>query len=284
MKSRRIIDSLLSLECFVYSSSQLSKYFGISIKGIEYYERKGLIFPERIGNNKQRRFDLSSTYQLFMTKYLRQAGLDIDKTIQVLNSVDAIGKLSNLLVDLTKKQERINAISEVLSHNLNLLKKAQNGTFFEEVNSPVLKRLFLREMDEPHKSNQQQTLEYRLWNELMPISNASIRLKKEDILARRDTIEPEIGMLISKENFDKFNLSDSSRVTTIQSEKCLHTVLVGLSEEIETKKWLNPVRQYLRNKNLELNGDIITSMLLVLDNDNAQVRYDEAWIPIVEFK
>ncbi|MBP2058511.1 hypothetical protein J2Z60_001696 [Lactobacillus colini] len=219
-----------------------------------------------------------------MTKYLRQAGLDIDKTIQVLNSVDAIGKLSNLLVDLTKKQERINAISEVLSHNLNLLKKAQNGTFFEEVNSPVLKRLFLREMDEPHKSNQQQTLEYRLWNELMPISNASIRLKKEDILARRDTIEPEIGMLISKENFDKFNLSDSSRVTTIQSEKCLHTVLVGLSEEIETKKWLNPVRQYLRNKNLELNGDIITSMLLVLDNDNAQVRYDEAWIPIVEFK
>lgn len=114
----------------------------------------------------------------------------------------------------------------------------------------------------------------------MPISNASIRLKKDDVLQRRDDIEPEIGMLILKSNFDKFNLDNSNRVTTINATKCLHTVLVGSSEAIETKRWLDPTRNYLKKHDLRLTGDIITSMILVLDNRDVKVRYDEAWIPI----
>lgn len=149
----------------------MGKYFGITVKGIEYYERKGLITPKRVGSSKQRRFDLSSTYQLFMTKYLRQAGMDIDDTLNVLNSKsiqDVNDSFANLLEALKHKQQKLNAVIKVLRHNIDLLNRTKDDSpFFEVIKSPEFKRLFLREMDEPHQSNQYQTLDnlnHAWWN------------------------------------------------------------------------------------------------------------------------
>lgn len=71
---------------YVYTSSELGKYFGISIKGIEYYERKKLINPKRVGNNNQRQFNLNDTYRIFMARYLSQSGLTLNDTLDVLNA------------------------------------------------------------------------------------------------------------------------------------------------------------------------------------------------------
>lgn len=270
---------------YIYTSSQLGKYFGITIKGIEYYEKKQLISPERVGNNKQRRFDLANTYRIFMARYLRQSGFDLNNTLDVLNSTNkdsVIEYYNNLLENLKQKQIRLNSVIKILENNCGLLEKINNKSFFEIVDSPVFKRLFLREMDGPHKSNKEQTEEYRNWNELMPITNASIKYAKKDVLKKTSKIEPDIGMIITEDNFKKFNLKDSPRVTTIKSKKCLHTVVVGNAQRIESKEWLDSIRKYLHDNYLQLNGDIITSLLLVLDNKKVQIRYDEAWIPITD--
>lgn len=135
-------------------------------------------------------------------------------------------------------------------------------------------------MDGPHKSNQEQTDEYRTWNELMTITNSSIRYRKKDILNKTSKIEPEIEMIISEKYFKAFGLKNSNRVNTIPSKTCLHTVVVGNAQNIDNKGWLNSIRSYLKENNYLLNGDIITSLLLVLDNSQKHIRYDEAWIPI----
>lgn len=59
-------------------------------------------------------------------------------------------------------------------------------------------------MDGPHKSNQEQTDEYRTWNELMTITNSSIRYRKKDILNKTSKIEPEIEMIIIEKLFQSF--------------------------------------------------------------------------------
>lgn len=269
---------------YVYTSSQLGKYFGISIKGIEYYERKKLINPKRVGNNNQRQFNLNDTYRIFMARYLSQSGLTLNDTLDVLNASNeqiALKFLVKNLHDSEKEFARINASIEVMTHNIKLLQKVLNyHIFFEIIKSPTLKTLFLREMDGPHKSNQEQTDEYRTWNKLMPITNGSIRYRKKDILNKTSKIEPEIEMIISEKYFTAFGLKNSNRVNTIPSKTCLHTVVVGNAQNIDNKGWLNSIRSYLKENNYLLNGDIITSLLLVLDNSQKHIRYDEAWIPI----
>lgn len=271
---------------YVYTSSELGKYFGISIKGIEYYEKKKLVKPDRVGKGKQRRFNLNETYRVFMARYLRQAGFNINDTLRILNSPNestALNSYKELLQSLQLKRKYSEIIIKVLSHNLALLKNAkQEQPKFELIKSPVFKRLFLREMDGPHQSNEEQTEEYRQWNKLLPISNASLRYKKDDILKRTANIEPEMGMIITKDYFNEFALKESERVEEVPSMTCLHTVLMGNAQDIERKIWFNSIRKELKNQHYYLNGDIITSLLLVLDNEKTQIRYDEAWIPVTK--
>lgn len=271
---------------YVYTSSELGKYFGISIKGIEYYEKKKLVKPDRVGKGKQRRFNLNETYRVFMARYLRQAGFNINDTLRILNSPNestALNSYKELLQSLQLKRKYSEIIIKVLSHNLALLKNAkQEQPKFELIKSPVFKRLFLREMDGLHQSNEEQTEEYRQWNKLLPISNASLRYKKDDILKRTANIEPEMGMIITKDYFNEFALKESERVEEVPSMTCLHTVLMGNAQDIERKIWFNSIRKELKNQHYYLNGDIITSLLLVLDNEKTQIRYDEAWIPVTK--
>lgn len=271
---------------YVYTSSELGKYFGISIKGIEYYEKKKLVKPGRVGKSRQRRFNLNETYRVFMARYLRQAGFDISDTLEILNSPDkntALDSYDELLQNLQLKKKHLEIIEEVMSHNLALLETAKPGQpKYELTGSPVFKRLFLREMDGPHQSNEEQTEEYRQWNMLLPISNASLRYKKDDILKKTANIEPEMDMIITKDYFNEFALKESERVEEVPSTTCLHTVLMGNAQDIERKIWFNSVRKELKDQHLFLNGDIITALLLVLDNEKTQIRYDEAWIPVTK--
>ncbi len=273
---------------YVYTSSELGKFFGISIKGIEYYEKKKLVKPERVGKSKQRRFNLNETYRIFMARYLRQAGFDISETLGILNSPDkekALNSYEGLLQNLQFKRKHLEAIIEVMNHNLALLEMAKKEqSEFELVKSPIFKRLFLREMNGPHQSNKEQTEEYRQWNMLLPISNASLRYKKVDILKKTTYIEPEMDMIITKNYFKEFGLKESERVEELPSTICLHTVLMGNAQDIERKTWFNSVRKELKKRNFLLNGDIITALLLVLDNEKAQIRYDEAWIPVIKLE
>lgn len=269
---------------YVYTSSELGKYFGISIKGIEYYEKKKLVKPDRVGKSNQRRFNLKETYRVFMARYLRQAGFDINDTLKILNSPNkgvVLNSYDELLQNLQLKRRHLEIIIKVMNHNLALLETAkQEKPQFELIKSPVFKRLFLREMDGPHQSNEKQTEEFRQWNKLLPISNASLRYKKDDILKRSVNIEPEMDMIITKDYFNEFALKESERVEEVPSTTCLHTVLMSNAQDIERKIWFNSVRKELKNKHFCLNGDIITVLLLVLDNEKTQIRYDEAWIPV----
>ncbi|QYN56762.1 MerR family transcriptional regulator [Lactobacillus panisapium] len=273
---------------YEYTSSELGKFFGISIKGIEYYEKKKLVKPERVGKNKQRRFNLKETYRIFMARYLRQAGFDISETLEILNSSNkekSLNSYEELLQNLQFKRKHLEAVIEVMNHNLALLEMAKKKQpKFELIKSPIFKRLFLREMNGPHQSNEKQTEEYCQWNMLLPISNASLRYKKADILKKNSCIEPEMDMIITKNYFKEFGLKVSERVEEVPSTICLHTVLIGNAQDIERKIWFNSVRKELKKRKFLLNGDIITALLLVLDNEKTQIRYDEAWIPVIKLR
>lgn len=268
---------------YIYTSSELGKYFGITIKGIEYYEKKGLIKPNRVGNNKQRQFNLMETYRIWMTRYLRQIGFNVDQTLNVLNAekpVAAEDAFAAMIAKLKRQQLRLNTTIEVLEHNLALLKKVDDGPFFEVTDSPDFKWLFLRSMEGAHRSDAHQSDEYRQWNELMPITDASVRYGHTAVVSDEKDLEPEIGMIMTSAHFDKFGLSSSTRVQSIPGQKCLHTVLVGDSQQIESRQWLQPALDELRRRHLNLQGDVLTSVLLVLDNDETHVRFDEAWLPV----
>ncbi len=275
---------------YVYTSAQLAKYFGITVKGIEYYEKKQLIAPARVGASRDRAFNLTDTYRLFMSRYLHQAECSIQETLTMLDEPDlsnVVRQFDDKITQLKRKQLWLSRVIDRLSENCALLKRAENGPFFEQVTSPAYQWLFLREMDGPHTSNQQQSNEYRAWNELMPITDASLRYSADELkklpvekMAEDTYLPAEIGMMMDDNDFEQFDLTASERTYFMQSRHCVHTILIGNAQKIETAAWLRPTFDYLTDHNLTMDGDIVTSLLFVLNDEQDSVRFDEAWVPV----
>ena len=266
---------------YEYSSVQLGNFFGITVKGIEYYEKKGLISPQRIGTEKERRFNLKDTYRLFLSRYFKQADFSLKEIHNIFDQYD-IATVSKIIEEkekeIHKKELLIHAIDESMKHTSKLLKRISqiNKPFFDvEIEVPDMKWLFVRNMNSPHIDDQQQLKEYKSWNELMPVTHGSLKYSKNDFLNNTE-LNPDIGMLISTENFKKFNFKESDRVISVNPKLYVHTVLIGDANEIKRDTWLMPIRQFIKDNNFRLSGDIITSFIFVKQN----TRYDEAWIPI----
>lgn len=275
---------------YEYSSVQLSKFFGISVKGIEYYEKKGLISPKRIGIEKDRRFNLSDTYKLFLSRYFKQADFSINEIHSLLQQTDIneINKILNQKVMKIHEEEiRLHTIERSLTHTSQLLTKvtATNKPIFEIITRPAMNWLFVREINGPHTDSAIQLKEYKTWNQLMPITHGSLKYSLDDIKnAESNELNPSIGMLVLSTDFNQFNLQFSNRVQSFSPLLCLHTILIGDANDIKSMNWLIPAKQYLRDHSLKLCGDIITSLLLVKPENKFDLRYDEAWLPIEKIK
>lgn len=269
---------------FLYSSTELSKYFGITIKGIEYYEKKGLISPHRVGSEKERRFNLADTYRLFLSRYYKQAGFSIKEIRSLLNQ----NKIEQVITSIKKQENKLKqqeillqAVNSNLDRVQKLLIKVKNAKpVFEYKNCPAFKRLFLRRLNGPHLENSSQAKEYKYWNKLMPITNGGLFYPYKQLLKRESHLSPEVDMLITKKDFKNFHFTSSNRVTDIASKKCLHTILIGDANKIEKIDWLLPALNKLKADGNHLAGNVLTSLLFVKHGSNKDIRYDEAWLPI----
>lgn len=269
---------------YSYSSTELSRFYGLTIKGMEFYENKGIVQPERVGQGKIRRFNLADSYRLYAARLLRNSGMGLEETAGILESSSLAhirtridNRVSNMKQGLLIKQRMLVHL-EHMSHMLRLAEAQE--PFFETITLGGFYQLFLRRFSGPHQSNREQTSEYRLWNEYLPITAASLRFLHADCLAEHGTIDTRIGLIMEEQDFLDFNFRESDRTQYIPGGRFLHTFIRGNALALHHRAWLEPALAYLRTHQLRLSGDAFTRMFFVGDDNGVETRYDELWMPI----
>ena len=61
-------------QSYHYTTSQLAQYYGLTGKGLAFYESKGLLSPRRTPNMKYREFSLIDCYNLYDSKFYAKCG------------------------------------------------------------------------------------------------------------------------------------------------------------------------------------------------------------------
>ena len=103
-----------------YLRSKIAKIAGVTIETLRYYEKKGLIFPQRI-ENVYRVYSENIVERLRFIKYAKDAGFtleEIRKTIQLQEYQLTAGDLSNIMADgikakIAKIDARIVGLTEI---------------------------------------------------------------------------------------------------------------------------------------------------------------------------
>ncbi|RHM98748.1 MerR family transcriptional regulator [Dielma fastidiosa] len=268
---------------FIYTTKEVSRYYDLTGKGLAFYEEKGIISPSRTDNHKYRVFTLADCYNLYHSKLYSNCGFTLKDTADILqhehlnNTLQLVNSKAEEMRKNILKQERI---LYHLQRIADTLEKYNNDNSYEIINSPDFYRLLVRDFDTPHIASPAQAAEFEEWNSIIPINTASLKIPKLALFSDIPEFNVGIGNIISKYDFDLFQFKMSESVELLPSRKCLHAIVKGNSEKINTTEWLKNVLEYVQNKNIKIIDDAYTSMLIVTNEDNLKVRYDEIWIPI----
>ena len=268
---------------YVYSSSEVSKFYGLTVKGMEYYEKCGLVVPERTGQSKVRRYSLLENYRLYFSRLYKNAGFSIQQTVDMLenNTAEYLdGELDRHIAGMRRNIMIEQRTVEELEHVRRMMHLADEAPFFEVVEETGFYRLFLRRFNGPHRSSHEETREYKTWNDYLPITNASLRFPLEDCVSNADEVDTEIGLIVREKDFEALGLGVSGRTQYIPAGRFLHTLISGDASAISSKTRLQPALDYMQAHGLKQTGDAFTRMISVLQCPGGDIRCDEAWFPV----
>lgn len=270
---------------YIYSSTELSRYFGITVKGMEFYEQKELVHPERCGAGNIRRYHLQDCYQLTMARMLRNCGFKVEETAQLLKNRAP----EELLQSFEKRSEQIQdqilmqtGVLEGMQRIREGIQRVQKNDFRPKiVQHSGFRRLFIRAFRGEHEIPSGEGDLYRQWNRLMPVTEASLRFPRMNMDQSDGIIETDVGMIITEEDFHRFGLTEHSRVEKIPEGKAVYGIIRGSDLELDSREWLNPLLHVIQQQHLQITGDGFTRLIAVLENPKGtRIRYDEAWIPV----
>ena len=268
---------------YVYSSSEVSKYYGLTVKGMEYYEKCGLVIPERAGQSKVRRYSLLDNYRLYFSRLYKNAGFSIQQTVDMLenNTVEHLGEAFDKRIDAIRRDILIKErTAEELEYMRRMMCLAGEEPFFEIVEEEGFYRLFVRQFSGPHRSSHEETREYKTWNDYLPLTNASLRFPLEDCRSDSEAADTEIGLIVREKDFNVLGLCVSGRTRHIPAGRFLHTLLCGEALTLSSKARLKPALEYMQAHGFRQTGDAFTRMITLLQCPGGDIRCDEAWFPV----
>ncbi len=267
-----------------YTTSQVAQYYGLTGKGLAFYESKGIISPQRTANMKYREFSLIDCYHLYDSKFYSNCGFSLSETAELIGHAD----LPDLKSRLLKQSEQIardicrqTRLEIHLKRLLSLLDSldALIGQF-QFTDSPAFYRLFVRRYFSPHESTAAQSHEFALWNQDIPINVASLKYDRDELISSCTQLNVNIGNIIREEDFHLLQYKTSDRTEYLPSRPCIYTVIAGNEEELYLPARLLPCLRYIEEQGLRLAGDPFTSMLIVAGTPQGRIRFDEAWFPV----
>lgn len=271
------------IDNYHYSTKEIASYYDLTSRGLAYYEKQGVLKPDRDECSGYRNYSLNDCYNLYHSKLYANVGFSLREISRLLKEDDTNCVLVSIENEINEQRKKIELQQIILEH-MKIIKDRLNayqtgGQSFAITMRPLMRRLYVRRFEESHPWGEEQSKEFALWNQIIPVDTASLCYDYLSVLNHELKLNVGIGNIIREEDFVRFSLPESDRVESLPCVQCVETILQGDSNAIDQREWLNSTLQYMAEHHLRLCGDIVTSMLLVKGSDSHRQRYDLAWFP-----
>ena len=170
---------------YVYSTSEVSSYYGLTGKGLAFYEEKGIIAPKREQNNKYRVFSLDDCYSLYHSKLYSNCEFTLGQTVNLLKKTCTAGVEHALRekAQLMRSEGVVQGAGRGLCGTYRMcfwsgkMRQPFLRSWSGEKKSASLSRLAMCE----HISDKAQSEEFAKWNQTVPINVASLKYSRQEI-------------------------------------------------------------------------------------------------------
>jgi MerR family transcriptional regulator, thiopeptide resistance regulator len=111
-----------------YTVKQLAGLAGVSARTLHYYDKIGLLRPERNPDNGYRVYDRTAALRLQQVMFLRELGLSLEEIQEILGrpDFDLLSALEQHRLALQSRQERLRTLMNTVERTISYLKGSIN--------------------------------------------------------------------------------------------------------------------------------------------------------------
>lgn len=262
-----------------YKINEVSKILNIPIDTLRFYEKKGIIFPEKDEKTNYRVFDDWDINYLLEYKQLRKMEFSLPEVKEMMHELDYSEYLDLMKSKHETIQKKIiyyNLYENKLRYYINCLENIDLG--FQTVTPPS--RLFFSHRKNFEYIQENETKKsFNLFMDYYALIDNIVIIRLEDIVGESEDFE--WGFAIEKSYADKLEIpyETDERIEVLASRSYLRFIVDAGERWNFSKKLLEPCLEYIKNKNYELSGDVF-GILLARINDKKYMRFIEFFVPI----
>lgn len=264
--------------------SEVAKILGLKPEAIRYYEKEGIVSPQRKEDSTYREYSIWDFLDLCECRRFRQMDFGIKDVRRLMKNENLAGiitalseKHSEILKTANQKLVLAAEVKSLAERISNAPRNIGNYWFRheeEKIGIHFTERIGTRYAD---VDTNNPYLKKWLANNLF--INGYMHVLVDDILAQRD--RNEWFFCTSLANFQMLHLPENE-IIHIPEQDYLHTVLDIGEKESLTLKMLEPVLDHIKSKGLQTDSYIIGEIMMRCYEGKTFHRYVETMVPIKE--
>lgn len=260
-----------------YRIGKISELIGISTEALRYYEREGLVTPEKSPDSGYRSYTAWDVHVLIRSRMYRKYGLTLDETVRVFDSknfndvMDILGEKEKRLAEGILEQQRL--LKQLHSARYTLYDAKLNMGKFRVENSPALHFI---DTQRSYSIIDENVDSYSLWIDRVPYAVSGGMF---DYPVLKDG-QLRYGLIIEDRYLQGIPEDLIKAAASIPSQKCLTTFFVSGSDKELCLDMFEPAFTYLRDHDLSVSGTPFAKMVHMYHELNGEyVSWYQGWIP-----
>lgn len=262
-----------------YRIGEVAKILNISVDTLRFYEKSGIISPQKDKNSTYRVYDDWDINYILEYQHFRKMDFTAKEIKKVLYEMN----FSEYLDLLNEKQRIIQ--EKALYYRLLEQKNAEQITNlltidfdFHLVEMPSKVYVSHRKNFEYVPADSLNGI-YDAWMKYYALLDNTVIIRQNDLL--RDSDDFEWGFSINKKDAECLELPYSKEVEEFPNQLYLKFIVNAGERWNFSKDLIKPALEYAHGNGYELSGDIF-GRLLARINDEDYLRYIEFYLPIIK--
>lgn len=264
-----------------YRIGNVARILGISRDLLRYYEKKGVVHPQKDKVNDYRYYDTWDINFLLDCIWYKQFGFGIDQIAHMVSDCD----YDALLQQLTDKSDDI---EQSLLHQEMLLRRIREhrGQISrvrdyigkcDICQSPEL-LCYLNRFNATFDDSQELTMLSQSWLNYMPFTQRYFEITQEDLLGKRDNFA--WGFSLTTDYAQIFEITEEPPVTRLPSCRSIHSAFKSSGRGGFTPRHIDYMVEYADANGLEICGNARGNLVCSVLDDGQLTGYFEVWLPI----
>ena len=248
-----------------YKIGDVSRILGISTDLLRYYEKKGVVRPQKDQNNDYRYYDTWDINFLIDCLWFKRFGFGIPQVAYMVTDcyhgdlISLLDEKSGQMEAEIRKQEQLLARLREYRDTVERVKAELNYSYNY---TPEMQRLS------------------RQWQEYMPFTQRYFEIPQEGLMG--DGADFAWGFSLRTPYAEELDVQVKPPVKRLPSRRCIHSAFRSFGKNAFTPKLLSFLLDYAKEQELKIAGNAMGTLVCSVREEGSDdlTGYFEVWLPV----